>query len=132
MTPIRDTDELAAALSEPRAIIFLWVNWAIQSVGSHRIVESMMQAWESQHPDEPVPFYVVDVSTQSGELWDALANWLTAEGCPTGQLLMSGVGPLLWLQSGQVVMHVAAPLNFEITKLVSVTRSVFATISQSD
>jgi hypothetical protein len=125
VTDIRDRNGFSAALSQPRAFLFLWVNWAIQALSSRRVVEKAITAWQSEYPHEPVPFYVVDVSDQSGEIWDALAEWLTAEGCPAGHLMMSGSGPLLWLRAGHVVFHVLAPLQFSPAELALVCGSAF-------
>lgn len=126
MTPIRDTGELAASLAQPRAFLFLWVNWAIQARNSRAVINEVVAAWHAEHPGQPVPCYTVDVSDQCGELWDALAAWLTAEGRPAGHLMMSGVGPLLWVRSGHVVLHVLAPLQYGPAKLVAASRGAFA------
>lgn len=126
MTPIRNRGELAAALSQPRAFLFLWVNWAIHARNSRVVADEVIAAWQTEHPDQPVPCYTVDVSDQCGEVWDALAEWLMAEGRPAGHLMMSGVGPLLWVQLGHVVLHVLAPLQFGPATLAAASRSVFA------
>jgi hypothetical protein len=124
--PIRDRGELAAALGQPRAFLFLWVNWAIHAHNSRVVVEEVVASWESHHPEQPVPCYVADVSDQCGEVWDALAEWLTVEGHPAGHLMVSGAGPLLWVRSGHVVLHVLAPLQHGAAKLAAASRSVFA------
>jgi hypothetical protein len=126
VTRIRDKHDLTAALSQPRAFVFLYVNWAGQARYSEVIVRKVLESWDAEYPDQPVPCYTVDVSDQCGELWDALAEWLMAEGRPAGHLMMSGVGPLLWLRAGHVALHVLAPLQFGAAKLAAVSRSVFA------
>lgn len=126
MKPIRDTREFAAALTQPRAFLFLWVNWAIQARRSRAVVDEVVASWNGEEPCQPVPCYMVDVSDQSGDVWDALAAWLTAEGRPAGHLMMSGVGPLLWVRSGRVVLHVLAPIHYGPSKLVAASRDAFA------
>jgi hypothetical protein len=126
MTPIRTRSELAAALEQPRAFLFLWVNWAIHAIRSRTLVAEVVEAWQADHRDQPATCYTADVSDQQGELWDALAAWLTAEGRPAEQLMMSGVGPVLWVRSGHVVLHVAAPLQYDAAGLSAVTQSAFA------
>jgi len=126
VTPIRNRSELAAALAQPRAFLFLWVNWAVHAIHSRAVVAESVAAWQAEHPDQPVSCYMADVSDQCGEVWDALTEWLTAEGRSAGQLMMSGVGPLLWLRSGHVVLHVLAPLKYDAAKLAAVSRSAFA------
>jgi hypothetical protein len=125
VTPIRDKGGLDTALSQPRAFLFLWVNWAIHARHSRAVVDEAVAAWQSEHPGQLVPCYIADVSDQRGEVWDALAEWLTAEGRPAGQLLLSGVGPLLWLRSGHVALHVLAPLQYGAAKLTAASQSVF-------
>ncbi|QDU19849.1 hypothetical protein [Urbifossiella limnaea] len=125
MTPIQHRSEFAAALAQPRAFLFLWVNWAVHAMHSRALVATAVAAWRAEHPDQLVPCYMADVSDQCGELWDALAEWLTAERRPAGQLMMSGAGPLLWLRSGHVVLHVPAPLQYDAARLAVVSRSVF-------
>jgi hypothetical protein len=126
VTPIRDRSELTAALSQPRAFLFLWVNWAIHARNSRAVVEEVVASWQAEHPDQPVPCYTADVSDQCGEVWDALDEWLTAEERPADHLMVSGAGPLLWLRSGHVALHVLAPLQYDPAKLAATSRSVFA------
>lgn len=126
MKPIRDRSELAAALALPRAFLFLWVNWAIHARDSHTVTEEVVASWQTQNPDQPAPCFIADVSDQCGELWNALCEWLTAEGCPAGDLLMSGTGPLLWVRTGHVVLHVLAPLQYDSAKLVAANPCAFA------
>lgn len=126
MKPIRDKSELATALALPRAFLFLWVNWAIHARNSRTVVEEVVASWQAQNPDQPAPCFIADVSDQRGDLWDALGEWLTAEGRPAGNLLMSGVGPLLWVRTGHVVLHVLAPLQHGSAKLATVSPAAFA------
>lgn len=131
MTPIRCESDLATALSQPRAFLFLWVNWAIQAQHSKLLADDVIATWHAEHPEEPVPSYIADVSDQCGALWDALADWLSADGRPAGNLLMSGGGPLVWMQSGHVVLHVLSPIQYGSVKLALASRSVFASDSES-
>jgi hypothetical protein len=126
VTPIRDKSDVAAALAQPRAFLFLWVNWAVHTRNSRLVVEEVVATWQSAHPEPPVPCYFVDVSDQAGEVWHALADWLKAEGRPAGNLLMGGSGPLLFVRSGHVVLHILAPLQYGTAKLVAASRSAFA------
>lgn len=125
MTPIRTKDELAEAISQPRAFLFLWVNWASHARHAQVIVSEVVASWVWEHPNEPAPAYIVDVSDQCGEVWHALAEWLMAQGRPAGNLMMSGAGPLLWLRFGQVVLHVLAPNQHGAAKLAAVSGSVW-------
>lgn len=125
MTQIQNPADLAAALAQPRAFLFIWANWAIQARSSYSVVAQIIGSWAAEHPDQPAPCYIADVSDQCGEVWDALAAWLAVEGCPAGPIMTSGVGPLLWLRSGNVVHHVLAPIQSGVARLVAASRDAF-------
>lgn len=74
---------------------------------------------------QPPSAFEIDVSAQSGDLWEAVARWLQAAGMPTGQLMGSGAGPLIWLRVGQPALHLLTPYQYSPNELVSVTRRVF-------
>lgn len=131
MIPIRDRGELAAAQSQVRAFIFMWVDWSMHARNSRALVEEVVAEWQSDHPDQALPCYVADLSNQCGEVWSALTEWLTAEGRPARHLMVSGVGSLLWVRSGHVVIHVLAPLEYGVAKLMTVSRSVFESGTES-
>lgn len=125
MTPIIDSNEFADALTQPKAILFLYVDWAVQARSARTHIDKVIASWKGDDSGEAVPVYVVDVSAQCGELWDAVAHWLTEQGCPVGQLMMSGVGPAVLVRFGHVIMHVNAPLQYEATTLKAAFQSAF-------
>ncbi|MGL5097082.1 MAG: hypothetical protein ACRDD1_15950, partial [Planctomycetia bacterium] len=112
------------ALAQPRAFLFLWVDWAIHARLSRQVVEAVVASWKAEQPDQPAPCYTADVSEQCGEVWDALAAWLEAEGRPAGVLMFGGGGPLLWVRAGRVVLHVLAPHLYGPAKLAAASRAV--------
>ncbi len=61
--------------------------------------------------DRLIPTFTIDVSDQSGELWDALAKWLATQDQGPWELLGCGAGAIAWLQNGRVVHQVIAPFN---------------------
>lgn len=125
MTPIQSSDELRYMLAQNRAVLLIWVNWSTQAIHSRNLFAEAMAISLAAHPDQQFPCYVADVSEQRGELWDALVKWLTAENRPIGDLMMSGAGPLIWVRSGHVALHLAAPLQYDAAKVASVNNSVF-------
>lgn len=122
---IRTKEDVAKMASHERAFVFLWVNWAIHARHSQRVVEAVVEDWQNRQPELPASAYVADVSHQSGELWDALADWLEREGRPAGHLMMSGVGPLIWVRNGRVAAH-AFPNQVGREKLAAVCQSIWA------
>ena len=127
MIQICTTTDLAAMQAKPRAFVFLWVNWSGPAINSRSLVEQVVTTWHTQHPEQQVPCYSIDVSDQSGEVWDGLVAWLTAEGRPAGNLMYGGAGPLLWVRSGHVILHVLSSLQYDCVRLVAASRSVFNT-----
>jgi hypothetical protein len=124
LIPICNKSDLAEAASQHRALVFLWVNWAVHAYSSRRVVEAVVESWQVTHPDLPAPCYVVDVSEQCGELWDALRDWLESEDRPASQLMMSGAGPLLWVHNSRVVAH-AFPNQLGHAKVEAVCHSMW-------
>lgn len=118
MTPIRDASELATAIDQPQAVLFLWVEWSMTAREARTLVNQASAGWQ-------FPCYVLDVSDQSGALWDALAAWLTTERRPASALMFSGNGSLLWVRSGRVALHTVAPVSLGAATLQALTRSVF-------
>jgi hypothetical protein len=126
MEPIRDLRELAELLSQPRALLFLWVEWSMQASRSRAVVAQALELYEAKHPGSPVPCYTADVGDQSGEVWDLIAVWFAKEVLSADQFLWSGSGPLLWLRYGHIVHHLVSPLQFRAAYLVASSRTVFA------
>lgn len=131
MNSIRDRGEFVAAITQPRAFLFLWVDWAVHARQSRAVVEQVVMAWLSDYPDQPVPCYVVDVSEQRGEVWDVLCEWLTIERLEVSLFVMSGAGPLIWVQAGRVVHQVLSPLHSSAAILAAVSRRVFKMAAES-
>ena len=61
---------------------------------------------EGPHAEEshaPVPVYPVDVSSQEGEVWEAVRGWLGDEGQAVDLLTFGANGALLLARRGAVV-----------------------------
>jgi hypothetical protein len=135
VSPINTKADLAEALSRPRAFVFLFVNWSGPAWAAQSIVRNVVESWQAARPDLAAPCYKADLSEQSGEVWDAVRAWLTAEGRPADALTFGGYGPILWLRSGRVIAH-ALPLSFgggtlAAAKLSAVTAGIFGTEGDS-
>jgi hypothetical protein len=125
MNPITTAQDLEELRSLPRAIVFMYVNWAIQARHSDAAVRDFVTAWASTEPDYSIPVYRVDLSDQEGEVWTTIRKWLKEEGQPYDQLTYGGYGALLWIRWGAVVASVPYVAVVESAKLVAVTRSSF-------
>lgn len=125
MKTIASKDDLQEARSMPRALIFLWVNWAVQARQSEAALNKLLESWQRAFPQHPIPVYRADLSDQEGEVWDAIRAWLEPEGRPVDPLTYSGCGALLWMTAGKSLMYSVFLAQLEAPKLLSVTRSVF-------
>ena len=126
MVPLRTKSDLVESLAQPRAFVFLWVNWAVHARSSQQVVDEVLESWQTAHPDLPAPCHIADLSEQGGEVWDAVAEWLARESRPAGQLMLSGVGPLLWLREGRIVAHVLNANQFGAAKLLAASSSIWS------
>jgi hypothetical protein len=125
MKPITTAHDLEEVRSRPRALVFIYVNWAIQARHSDAAFRDFVAAWASTEPDCSVPVYHVDLSDQEGEVWTTIRKWLRDEGQPYDQLTYGGYGALLWIRTGAVVASVPYVAVVERSKLVAVTKSIF-------
>jgi hypothetical protein len=125
MYPITAIPDLDEARLQPRALVFLWVNWAGQARQSEIVVRKLVEKWHSAHPTVPIPVYRVDLSDQSGEVWEAISSWLQSEGRPVDRLTFGGYGSLLWITSGSIIAHSIFPAATEQAKLFNATVSIF-------
>ena len=103
MKAIQTLAELNEARSQPRAIIFFWVDWSIQARQSEIAVRELIDLWQSAHGDCPMIAYRIDVSSQEGEVWREVRAWLKNEGKPVDELMYGGYGAVLWIRLGRVI-----------------------------
>jgi hypothetical protein len=124
MAPVLNRCDLEAARSLSQALIFFWVNWSIHAIHSRIIVEQaeLLQ----QTLPMSVPYFVIDVSDQSGELWEALREWLQVDDTATEQAIWGGSGSLLWIRSGKVVHQMIDPMNHTAANIAAISRRTFS------
>jgi hypothetical protein len=106
MVIIDDALDLDEAKSQRRAIVFLWVDFAIEARRSEVAVKHFLFRWALKRPDIPIADYRVDLSSQSGEPWRSVRAWLDEQNQQTDSLTYSGTGVLLWVKSGQIVQAI--------------------------
>jgi hypothetical protein len=126
MTPINSSRDLAQARSIPHAVIFFWVNWSISAVQS-RVVVEQAKSLDRTLP-VPVPYFVVDVSDQHGEVWDALREWLQADDTATEHVVWAGSGALLWIRAGKVVYQMIDPMMHARADIAAISKKAFSSV----
>jgi hypothetical protein len=117
-----DVDEVR---SLPRALVFIYVNWAIQARHSDTACRDFLATLQREYPGEEIPVYRVDLSEQEGEVWVGIRKWLKEEGQPHDWLSYGGYGAMLWVRLGKVAAYVPHLAEIECRKLTAMTRGVF-------
>jgi hypothetical protein len=123
MKIIATKQDLDEALSQERALIFFWVNYAIQARYAEILVRHLLVSWLDEHASCQVSAYRVDISEPNSNGWETVREWLHAEKV-TSQV--SDSGSLFWVKSGKVALSVKYVLQYDDRKLLAVSESVFA------
>ena len=103
MTVVESTGDWDEALAQSRALIFLWVDWSMQARFSELALRALLKLWDAEMVGCPVAVYRVNLSSQTGEVWQSVRAWLAAQGQPADLLTISGNGALLWVRRGSVL-----------------------------
>ncbi len=125
MKLIASAADLDEVRSLPRALVFIYVNWAVQARHSDAACREYLAKLQREHPSEEIPAYRMDLSEQEGDVWLGLRKWLKDEGQPHDWLSYGGYGAMLWIRSGAVAAYVPYPAEIECNKLMAMTRGVF-------
>ncbi len=121
---IADLDKLRV---QERAVVFVWVDWAIHARQSVRTAERMIADWNSEHPGANMDMWQIDLSEQSGEMWDAVEEWLRSQSIPNAGLLMyEGYGAIMWVRSGTIVRYVINANSETVNGLVALMSQCFS------
>jgi len=125
MRPVASTADLDEVRSQPRALVFIYVIWAIQARRSDAACSSFLATLQREYPSEQIPIYRVDLSEQEGEVWVGIRKWLKEEGQPHDWLSYGGYGAMLWVREGKVAAYVPYLAEIECHKLMAMTHGVF-------
>ncbi len=86
----------------------------------------MVDRWNRQHLDAPILLWKIDVSQQSGAIWDEVDAWLTSGGVANkNSLMLGGAGGMIWIRSGQIVGHVVNANAATVDRLLEMTEALF-------
>lgn len=132
MVPATTIDELESVAAIRRALVFFFVEWAIQAVWSRNRVEAFLDHLTTKVPLPP-PCYVIDLTEQSGPVWVWVRHWLDTSfvlpqperGGFSQRLMYSGRGSLLWVNSGEIVDSIDSVETLSLEQLEHRTRDAF-------
>jgi len=125
MKQIASTVDLNTMRSLPRALVFIFVNWAMQARRSDAAYQEFFAALRDEYFGDDIPAYRVDLSNQEGELWIGIRKWLEDVGQPHDLLSYGGNGAMLWVRSGVVAAYVPYLAEIEPHKLMAMSRGLF-------
>ncbi len=135
LTPMKlvaSNADLDQMRSLPRALVFLYVNWAMQARHSDAVCRDFLITLQSEYPNEEIPAHRVDLSEQEGEIWVGIRKWLKEQGQPHDSLTYGGYGAMLWLRQGTVAAYVPYLGEIDRSKLLAMTRGVFELANKSE
>lgn len=128
MQRIESTADLDKLRDQERAVVFLWVNWAIHALHSANIAERMIAEWNREHPNADIDLLQIDVSEQSGDIWDAVAVWFESQHIPdVGSLMYGGAGSIIWVRSGTIMQYVINANTETLDGLLALMSQSFGT-----
>jgi hypothetical protein len=130
MQLLRTERDVQSARSQPRALVFLWVEWSIQARHSERVLAAFLKTWASDMPHCPIPAYRADLSDQSGGVWDAVRGWLVAEGQEPDALTFGGNGALLWVRNGAITTAEASLVGVDAERLSATCTTLCGNVVQ--
>ncbi len=123
---IADLDKLC---DQDCAVVFIWVDWSMHARQSASIAIRMVADWRSKHPDANIDLLQIDLSEQSGEMWDAVEQWLGSQDIQdAGSLMYGGAGALLWVRSGMIVQYVVNASSEAAESLAALTWQAFSEV----
>jgi hypothetical protein len=125
MILVASAADLDVVRSLPRALVFIYVNWAIQARRSDAACRDFLARLQREYPTDEIPVYRVDLSEQEGEVWVGIRKWLKEVGRPHDWLSCGGYGAMLWVREGTVAAHVPYLAEIECYQLTARTRDVF-------
>jgi hypothetical protein len=109
------------------AVVFIWVDWAIHARQSAGNAERMIAEWNGKHPNLITDLLRIDLSEQSGEMWNAVEEWLGSQSISdAGSLIHGGAGSIMWVRSGTIVRYVVNANTETVDGLVALMSQSFS------
>lgn len=115
------------------AAVLLWVDWSGPAHVSEKNAQELVDGWNGHSPNLSLELVRIDVSEQSSEFFDAVADWMASSRvCDAKSLLNSGTGPLLWVLHGQIVDCCLNPGKTTMSDLAAIMTKVFGAAPDED
>ena len=127
MLEIKTIADLDKLREQECAVVFIWVDWAIHARHSASTAERMITDWNSEHPGANIDLSQIDLSEQSGNMWEAVHIWLESQSVPDiGPLMFGGVGSIMWVRLGTIVQYVINANSETVNGMVALMSQCFS------
>jgi hypothetical protein len=124
MQSIVSPEDLQKMLAAQHAVVFVGVDWSVNSNMARLHVLDFIKAWNQQNPGSVVTFYRLNLTEQKGAIWDAVGDWLQGESVERG-IMNAGAGSLIWVSKGKVEHSLLNAITASTTELIDTTRTTF-------
>lgn len=121
---IHEDEDLQSILQSPKLILYVDVDWSANAVYSRPFVAQFRDALEKDDRFAGVVFRRVDLTHQTGPIWDSMEKWLSDQGADPG-VMSSGGGSLVWARAGKVIDSLNTVVGVDIKNLVEITGNAF-------
>ena len=121
---IQTRDEFERLITNEAVIIHIDVNWSGYAVQARPLVLRVRELIAQKEAYADVVFRRIDLSDQSGEMWDTLKEWFRNQPSD-GTVMFSGYGAIVWVRSGRVVGEIHYAAHTGVESLVSRTVTAF-------
>jgi hypothetical protein len=120
---ITEFEELLAA---DRALVFVDVEWSMTSVQSRTTVAELVEWMESDAELQTVSLYRLDLSEQTGAVYDAAGDWFSSQRANVSAGVLSGNGALVWARRGGIIASEPYAGGTVVDALLEVTSNSLA------
>jgi hypothetical protein len=130
MQIIVSPEDLRKMLAAQHAVVFVGVDWSVNSNMARLHVQDFIKAWNQQNPGSVVTFHRLNLTQQKSPVWDAVGQWLQEQSVPR-QIMVAGAGSLIWVSKGKVDYSVLNAATASTTELIETTQSTFKEVAAS-
>lgn len=111
MPTITTVAQVKEAINHPRAVLFIDVDWSIQSRLARQLVYPPVRQRSALADPAALRFFRIDATEQEGEVFE----WLCSNGLK--DVAYWGAGSLVFVSSGKVVDRVVSPSQYTAESL---------------
>lgn len=125
MKTIQHLSEFDELRSADQAIVFLFAGWSIYAIRGRDVMRaSLEQFGGSDLADSGVSWWMIDLSEQSGAIFDATFQWLRTQTRDAEYWLSWGAGTVIWCRHGKLQHRVLSAEHETPDSILHTTRAL--------